>query len=58
MEVSVRTRSWCFAAWRRSACTAIARLSFLSVLVKRGANPTIRENAQAWFQDKKCWKSA
>jgi hypothetical protein len=26
--------------------TSIARLNFLSVLAKRGANPTIRENAQ------------
>jgi hypothetical protein len=25
-------------------------------LAKRGANPTIRANAQAWFQDKKSWK--
>jgi len=25
-------------------------------LAKRGANPTIRQNAQAWFQDKKAWK--
>lgn len=25
-------------------------------LAKRGANPTIRENAQAWCQDKKAWK--
>ena len=26
------------------------------LLAKRGANPTIRENAQAWYQDKKAWK--
>jgi hypothetical protein len=26
------------------------------LLAKRGANPTIREKAQAWFQDKKYWK--
>jgi hypothetical protein len=25
-------------------------------LAKQGANPTIREKAQAWFQDKKAWK--
>ncbi|MEE2677670.1 MAG: hypothetical protein VX546_03735 [Myxococcota bacterium] len=25
-------------------------------LAKRGANPTIRQNAQSWFQDKKAWK--
>jgi len=25
-------------------------------LAKRGSNPTIRQNAQAWFQDKKAWK--
>ena len=25
-------------------------------LAKRGANPTIRQTAQAWFQDKKAWK--
>ena len=25
-------------------------------LAKRGANPTIRQHAQAWFQDKKAWK--
>ena len=25
-------------------------------LAKRGANPTIRENARAWHQDKKAWK--
>lgn len=25
-------------------------------LAKQGANPTIREKAQAWFQDKKSWK--
>lgn len=24
-------------------------------LAKRGANPTIRQNAEAWFQDKKAW---
>jgi hypothetical protein len=27
------------------------------LLAKQGANPTIREKAQAWFQDKKYWKS-
>ena len=26
------------------------------LLAKRGANPTIRDKAQAWFQDKKYWK--
>ena len=26
-------------------------------LAKAGANPTIRANAQAWFQDKKAWKA-
>ncbi len=26
------------------------------LLAKQGANPTIRETAQAWFQDKKAWK--
>ena len=26
------------------------------LLAKRGANPTIRTQAQAWFQDKKAWK--
>ncbi len=26
------------------------------LLAKRGANPTIREKSQAWFQDKKFWK--
>lgn len=26
------------------------------LLAKRGANPTIRQNAQAWYQDKKAWK--
>jgi hypothetical protein len=25
-------------------------------LAKHGANPTIRENAAAWFQDKKAWR--
>jgi hypothetical protein len=25
-------------------------------LAKRGANPTIRDNATAWFQDKKAWR--
>lgn len=35
-----------------------ARLSrkHAEALAKRGANPTIRANAQAWFQDKKSWK--
>ncbi len=27
------------------------------LLAKQGANPTIRAKAQAWFQDKKSWKS-
>ena len=26
------------------------------LLAKRGANPTIRENARAWFQDKSFWR--
>jgi hypothetical protein len=26
------------------------------LLAKRGANPTIRANAQAWVKDKKAWK--
>lgn len=26
------------------------------LLARRGANPTIRTQAQAWFQDKKAWK--
>lgn len=26
------------------------------LLAKRGANPTIRDNAQAWVQDKKAWR--
>ena len=25
-------------------------------LARRGANPTIRANAEAWFQDKKAWR--
>jgi hypothetical protein len=25
-------------------------------LAKRGANPTIRKNAESWYQDKKAWK--
>ena len=25
-------------------------------LAQRGANPTIRDNARAWHQDKKAWK--
>ena len=27
------------------------------LLANRGANPTIRERAQAWVQDKQAWKS-
>jgi hypothetical protein len=41
--------------------TALIRDARLSrkqaeLLAKRGANPTIRANAQAWFQDKSFWR--
>jgi hypothetical protein len=41
--------------------TALVRDARLSrkqaeLLAKRGANPTIRKQAQAWFQDRKSWK--
>ena len=41
--------------------TSLVRDSRLSrkhadLLAKHGANPTIRGNARAWFQDKKAWK--
>ncbi|TFG97630.1 MAG: hypothetical protein E4H11_01670 [Myxococcales bacterium] len=41
--------------------TALIRDARLSrkqaeLLAKRGANPTIRKQAQAWFQDRKSWK--
>ncbi len=41
--------------------TSLVRDSRLSrkhadLLAKHGANPTIRKNARAWFQDKRAWK--